>query len=57
MYAKNISTFLLHLVKDGQASLSLDDEILRETLVTGGGEVANARVRESMGLPPLQPMA
>jgi NAD(P) transhydrogenase subunit alpha len=57
MYAKNISTFLLHLVKDGQLTVSPADEIARETLVTQDGNVANTRVRESMGLPPLQPVA
>ena len=51
MYAKNILTFLKYLVKDGQISLNREDEIVRETLVTFGGEVVHPRVRESMGLP------
>ncbi len=49
MYAKNIATFLKHLVKDGQLVLNRDDEIVRETLVTQGGEVVHPRVRESLG--------
>jgi NAD(P) transhydrogenase subunit alpha len=49
MYAKNLATFLLHLVKDGELQLDLDDEITRETLVTHGGEVVHARVRELLG--------
>jgi NAD(P) transhydrogenase subunit alpha len=53
MYAKNIATFLLHLVKDGKLQLNLEDEITRETLVTRGGEIANARVREAFSLPVL----
>jgi len=53
MYAKNISAFLLHLVKDGKLQLNLQDEIMRETLVTRDGEVVNARVREFFGLPTL----
>jgi H+-translocating NAD(P) transhydrogenase subunit alpha len=53
LYAKNVSAFLLHLVKDGKLQLNMDDEITRETLVTRGGEVANARVREFFSLPPL----
>jgi NAD(P) transhydrogenase subunit alpha len=52
MYARNISAFLLHLVKDGKLQLNLDDEIIRETLVTRGGEVANPRVREFFSMPP-----
>ncbi len=54
MYAKNVTTFLLHLLKDGQLDLDRDDEIIAETLVTRGGEVVNARVREILGLESLQ---
>jgi NAD(P) transhydrogenase subunit alpha len=46
MYARNLTAFLLHLVKDGQVRMDLDDEIFRETLLTRDGEVVNARVRE-----------
>jgi NAD(P) transhydrogenase subunit alpha len=49
MYAKNIATFLKHLVKDGQLNLHRDDEIVRETLVTLNGEIVHPRVLESMG--------
>lgn len=52
MYSKNVTTFLLHLVKDGQVRLDLEDEIVRETLVAHGGQVVHARVREALGLPP-----
>ncbi len=52
MYAKNISNFLLHLIKDGQIQLNLEDEITRETLVTRGGEIVHPRVRELAGLTP-----
>ena len=54
LYARNVSAFLQHLVKDGKLQLDLKDEIMRETLVTQGGEVVNARVREFLGLPALQ---
>jgi NAD(P) transhydrogenase subunit alpha len=53
MYARNITAFLLHLVKDGKLQLDLNDEIVRETLLTHGGEVVNARVREFFSLPAL----
>jgi NAD(P) transhydrogenase subunit alpha len=46
MYAKNISTFLLHIGKGGQIKLDSDDEIVRETLVTRGGQVVHPRVLE-----------
>jgi NAD(P) transhydrogenase subunit alpha len=51
MFARNVSAFLLHLVKDGKVNLNLQDEIIRETLVTNGGEVVNARVREFFAMP------
>jgi NAD(P) transhydrogenase subunit alpha len=50
MYARNVTAFLLNLVKDGKLQLSLDDEIVRETMLTRGGEVVNARVREFFSL-------
>jgi NAD(P) transhydrogenase subunit alpha len=53
LYARNITNFLLYLVKDGKLQLNLQDEIVRETLVTQGGEVVNARLREFHGLPAL----
>ncbi len=53
MYARNVTAFLLHLVKDGKLQLDMDDEIVRETMLTHGGEVVNARVREFFSLPTL----
>jgi NAD(P) transhydrogenase subunit alpha len=53
MYARNVTAFLLNLVKDGKLQLKLEDEIIRETLLTMNGEVVNARVREFFQLPPL----
>ncbi len=53
MYSRNVTAFLLHLVKDGKLQLNMDDEIVRETMLTRGGEVVNARVREFFGLPAL----
>ncbi|HWZ98285.1 MAG TPA: NAD(P) transhydrogenase subunit alpha [Candidatus Dormibacteraeota bacterium] len=53
MYAKNLSAFLLNLVKDGKLQLNEKDEIHRETLLTQDGEIVNARVREFVGLKPL----
>jgi H+-translocating NAD(P) transhydrogenase subunit alpha len=53
MYAKNVTAFLLNLVKDGKLEINEADEIHRETLLTRGGEIVNARVREFFGLPAL----
>jgi len=51
MYARNLSAFLLHIVKDGKLQLDLNDDIVRDTLLTHGGKVVNARVREFFALP------
>ncbi|HWG87462.1 MAG TPA: Re/Si-specific NAD(P)(+) transhydrogenase subunit alpha [Candidatus Acidoferrales bacterium] len=53
MYAKNLTTFLQNLVKDGKVRPPESDDIIRDTLLTQGGEVVNARARESMGMPAL----
>ena len=51
MYARNVSAFLSYLVKDGKFQLNLEDEIVRETLLTKDGEIVNQRVREFLKLP------
>lgn len=53
MYARNVGSFLLHLFKDGKLQLNLEDEIVRETLLTRGGEIVNTRVRDFFSLPAL----
>jgi H+-translocating NAD(P) transhydrogenase subunit alpha len=39
------------MVKDGKPQLNMQDEIIRETMITSGGEIINARVREFFKLP------
>ena len=46
MYAKNISTLLLHLVRDGGLEIDTDDEITAGTLVSHEGQVVHPRVRD-----------
>ena len=53
MYARNVTAFLTHLMKDGKLQIDLQDEIGRETLLTRDGEIVNERVREFFSLPPL----
>jgi len=53
MYGRNISAFLQHLFVEGKLRLDLEDEIVRSTLLTRGGEVVNARAREFFSLPAL----
>ena len=51
MYARNVSAFLLHIVKQGRMNIDVGDEITRETLLTRGGEIVQSRVREFFALP------
>jgi len=53
MYARNLTTFLTYMVKDGKLQLNRQDEIIRETLVAEGGEIVNTRIREFFKLPAL----
>jgi len=54
LYAKNVATFLAHLVKAGLPAVALDDEICRDTLVAQGGQLVHPKIRERAGLPPLE---
>src|ERR1700722_12584456 len=55
MYARNLTTYLTYMVKDGKLQRNLQDEIIRETLITDAGEIVNARVREFFKMPALAP--
>jgi len=48
MYGKNVVTFLLHLVKDGELAPDLEDEITRDTLVAHASELVHPAVREAL---------
>src|SRR3989475_417385 len=39
MYARNVSSFLLHVTRDGKLVVDFDDEIVRDTCVTHAGEI------------------
>jgi NAD(P) transhydrogenase subunit alpha len=56
MYARNLTNYLLYMVKDGKLQQNMQDEIIRETMVTNAGEVVNARVREFFKMPALAPV-
>jgi NAD(P) transhydrogenase subunit alpha len=51
MYSRNVANFLIYQLKDGKLQHNLQDEIIRETMVTDGSEIVNARVREFFKLP------
>lgn len=45
MYAKNLVTFLKHLLEEGRIELDLEDEITKGALLTHDGAVTNEMVR------------
>jgi NAD(P) transhydrogenase subunit alpha len=49
MYAKNITTFLLHLVDDGKLALDMEDQITSDTLISHDGAIVNARLHDLLG--------
>ncbi len=57
MYARNLTAFLTLIVKKGQLDLNVQDEIIRETWLTRGGEIVQPRVREFFQLPALAAQA
>ena len=48
MYAKNISTLLQYLIKDGELQLNFEDDIIDSTCITHGGEIRNQRVKDAL---------
>jgi NAD(P) transhydrogenase subunit alpha len=54
MYGANLTAFLKLLIKKGELAVDREDEIIRETLVTYGGEVVNARVVQRLGVAPVR---
>jgi H+-translocating NAD(P) transhydrogenase subunit alpha len=46
MYARNVAAFVINLAKDGELNINMEDEIIRDTLLTRGGEVIHHRLRE-----------
>jgi NAD(P) transhydrogenase subunit alpha len=55
MYGKNLATFLLTLVRDGKVNINMEDQIIRDTLLTRDGEVVHPRIRRSLGMEELTP--
>jgi NAD(P) transhydrogenase subunit alpha len=45
MYARNVATFVAHLMKDKVLALDMSDEITRETLVSRDGQVVHERLK------------
>jgi len=50
MYARNVMAFVQNFVGKGAINLSVDDEIIRDTMATRDGVVVSDRVREALGM-------
>jgi NAD(P) transhydrogenase subunit alpha len=48
MFARNVTSYLLHLTKEGQVHLDLNDELTRGPLVTHQGEVVHEAVKKAL---------
>lgn len=49
LFSRNLTNYLLHLIRDGGVQLDLEDELTRDPLVTHDGAVVNERVKEARG--------
>jgi H+-translocating NAD(P) transhydrogenase subunit alpha len=49
LYSKNITTFLLAMIKEGELLIDTNDEIVAATLVTRDGGIPNADIRARIG--------
>ena len=50
MFSSNVAKLLLHITKDGELDLNLEDEIVCETLVVENQQVVHTRLRDLLGL-------
>ena len=50
LFSKNIQSFLLNMIKDGELNLNMEDPIVAGSLLAKGGEFVNKQVRERLGL-------
>lgn len=53
LYARNIANFTRHLIDGEGLNVTSSDPIIRDTLLTHGGEVVHAQLRDLLGLTPL----
>jgi NAD(P) transhydrogenase subunit alpha len=53
LYAKNLANFVQNMMRKGEIVVGSDDEIVRDSMLTRGGEIVAPRVREALGLAPL----
>jgi NAD(P) transhydrogenase subunit alpha len=57
MFSGNVTRLLIELIEDESLKIDLDDEIVQSTLVAHDGAVCHPRIRELLGLDPLNSTA
>jgi H+-translocating NAD(P) transhydrogenase subunit alpha len=55
VYARNVQNVLTDVIKDGELAWDMQDEIVAGAMICHAGEVTHAKVRDALGLPPLEP--
>lgn len=48
LYAKNLLNLLTLMIKDGELNIDLEDQILKDSLITHGGAIVNAAIAEKV---------
>lgn len=48
LYAKNVSTFVTYMIKDGELNLDMDDEIISGAMFTHQGKITHEPTREAV---------
>jgi len=48
LYAKNLLNLLTLMIKDGQIQIDLEDQILKDSLITHEGKIVNAAIRDKV---------
>ena len=48
LYAKNLLNLLTLMIKDGQIHIDLEDQILKDSLITHGGAIVNAGIKDKV---------
>ncbi len=49
LYSRNVTAFLSLLIKDGELSIDLNDDVVGPSCVTHAGEIVNSRVAAALG--------
>ncbi len=49
MFSRNVAAYLGELVKDGELTIDMENEVISGTLVTRDGEIVNEAVRKAIG--------